>query len=152
MSRSTNNTRNLKPLLLLAALMAAAAVQGCDSGITVLNAGPAVIAVGPITLDAGTAQITLWVRDYEEDAVDVELELVTSSGVVVLESLSGHGSAGLTTSRDDTGMQHYIEWTVAGVGETDSVTLRVTPTDRQGAAGETFETSAFTLQDGLPAP
>ena len=67
-------------------------------------------------------------------------------------TVTGHGVVGLTTSREPTGKFHRLLWDPTDVAEGDTIRLRITPTDSNGAPGLPFETSDFTLTDGLPNP
>ena len=138
--------RRTVPLLVLAAL------AGCDPGVRVLNSAPRVTAVGPLTVDQGMASIVFWVRDPEEDAVDVSFYLVDGSTATPIDVTGGHGTIGLTTTREPTGKPHVVMWDTAGRDPAAQLQIRVLVTDDQGHDGPAFDTPSFTLQAGLPDP
>jgi hypothetical protein len=137
-----------KTLLILIVLLG---MTACDNGIRILNVAPEVNAIGPVDYEDGTAAITLWLYDYETDAVDVELYLLHDGTEVALTDLGGNGLLGLTTVRESAGRPHVVLWTVPeNVSSTDEIRLKAIPSD--GDPGRTFTTEAFTLDVGLPAP
>lgn len=139
------------------AILLGLAATACDQGIQVLNVAPAVTAVGPVSLeDAGGAprlSIIFWVRDHEEDAVDVTFEVV-QPGVAprAIEVVDGHGDIGLTTTNEATGMPHVVFWPLGDVAPNAPIRLRITPIDDHGDVGPTFETPEFSPGAGLPPP
>lgn len=118
-----------------------------------LNVAPEVTFVGPITDEGDRVAILFWVRDHEEDAVDLTIELVQGSTETPIEVGGGHGIIGVTSDRDAPGRPHLVYWTNSGtVSRTDPIRLRFTAADTEGAVGRVFETVEFTLDAGLPAP
>ncbi len=107
---------------------------GCDPGITVINSAPELTKIGPLEVVDGDVSLTVWIRDHEQDAVDLDLEI---DGTPV-DNVGGHGIIGLTSSREDTGREHQLILS-SDIAAGDSVTVTITPTDRQGAAGPTSE-------------
>ena len=146
MARTTQSLR----WLILSALLCAGTVS-CDNGIRILNVAPEITALGPVKTLDGTAAITLWLYDYETDAVDIELLVIRNGEEIALSDVSGDGLFGLTTSREATGRPHTVLWAVPDdIGTDDEIRLKAIPTD--GDEGRTFTTPAFTLDTGLPAP
>ena len=146
-------------------LMAALAVAACDQGIRVQNAAPAVTHVGPVQLEGDSVSIVYWVRDHEENSVDMTFELLrggarcrlvtdpkdaaggtTCSGKI----FGGHGDLGVTTANTATGKGHVIFWTPDGVSQDEDLELLLTPTDDEGDSGPTTKTGPFKLSSGLP--
>ena len=138
----------ISTLLFVIALTYCAA---CDNGIRVLNVAPEVTAIGPVSYEDGTAAITIWLYDYETDAVDVELYLLRNGVEEPLTNLGGDGLAGLTSSREPYGRAHNLVWSIPdSVSATDEIRLKAVPTD--GDTGRATTTPGFTLDVGLTAP
>ncbi len=147
-------------LVLLAIAAAGLTSLGCTRPIRVKNAVPQVTAVGPLSYDPATKEATIvfWVRDHEENAVDVNFDLVASNGsTTALTVHGGHGDVGVTTSNEATGRAHFVLWRTKGANDQDldpnaPLRLRVVAIDDLGGASQAFDTREFTLTQGLPVP
>lgn len=127
-------------------------LAACDPGVEVRNVAPSVTAIGPVTQGADGVSIGFWVRDHEQGAIDVQIELLRGANATELPASGGHGTTGLTSSSNSTGMAHVVIWDAEGVGPDEKIRLRITPTDNEGVDGEPLESAEFTLTAGLPAP
>ena len=146
----------MKPVQWLAILLL---LISCSQPVDLLNVAPSVTGIGPvISENDNSVSIVFWVRDHEENAVDVFFELVQGETVTAIDVYGGHGDIGLTTSNDATGRAHVVLWeyntedpTASNyVDPTASIQLRVQAQDDYGARGPVLETDPFTLDDGLP--
>lgn len=137
------------PVALLACLCF---VTACDERIHVVNVAPTITALGPVFVEDGTATVVYWVRDHEEDAIDIEIDLVQGSKVTQLDLFGGHGDVGLTTTRDEVGKAHPIQFQLDGVELSESVKLRIRAIDDHGDTSPMYESDAFVVKDGIPAP
>lgn len=128
-------------------------LAACDPGVDLSNVAPVVTAIGPVQQSGDTIDLTLWLHDREEQPVDIDVQLIAGSSPTTLDCLGGHGTIGLTTDRDPAGRRHWVVCDVPdGVGGDDEIRIRVTATDTDGAAGESRDSDAFRLSEGLPAP
>jgi hypothetical protein len=137
----------MKPVQWLAILLL---LISCSQPVDLLNVAPSVTGIGPVINDNGSVSIVFWVRDHEENAVDVFFELVQDEKVTPIHVYGGHGDIGLTTSNDATGRAHVVLWKPDNVDPTANIQLRVQAQDDYGANGPVLETDPFTLADGLP--
>ena len=143
----------LSRIALLAVL--AGLVCACDPGVEVLNVAPTVTAVGPVSYVDGHLEIVIWVRDHEEQAVDVTLQVLRGGQAVSGAALSGgHGVVGLTTNNSDSGEPHLVHWGADGGGIAigDKLQVRVTATDRSDEASLPVTSAEFVVSEGLAAP
>ena len=127
-------------------------VTACDERIHVVNVAPQITALGPVFVEEGTATVDYWVRDHEEDAIDIEIDLVQGDKVTQLELFGGHGDVGLTTTRDGAGKAHPIQFQIDDLDLSDTVQLRIRAIDDHGDTSPMFESDAFVVKDGIPAP
>lgn len=126
------------PLLSLVPALAA-----CESDLTLENARPAVTWVEATPIDASRTALSLWLKDAEGEAVDVEV--IWSAGGQGAELALAPGSApllglptelGLGTAE---GQHHRVTWDLTGV-PTGAVTLTFTVDDDpyEAPAGDTY--------------
>ena len=140
---------------------------GCDQGVHVLNAAPTVTKIGPVQLEGDRVSIVYWVRDHEEDSVDMTFELVQASGTCRLVAdaadaggakvcpgklTGGHGDLGVTSANTPTGKGHVIFWSLGDFSPDADVELQLTATDDQGDVGPTTKVGPFKLSAGIAEP
>jgi len=135
-------------------VLLAVLLPACDNGITLLNVVPEVTAVGPLTWDPDTktATLTVWLRDHEAQAVDLNVEVIADGQATPIVAMGGHGLVGLTTAADAPGVAHILKWSPDSLSDSAKLTLRLTAIDSEGDTGPAFETPGFTLVAGLPQP
>jgi len=103
-------------------------------------------------LDSEQVRLFVWVRDHEEDPVDITIYSVSTGGAESeLNIVGGHLTTGLTTLREASGQPHELIWEAQDL-PTDAIQLRIQIVDWNGAEGPEYTTAAFLLADGLPAP
>ena len=126
---------------------------GCTTETNMRNVAPEVTAVGPVTLlDSNQVKLFVWIRDYEEDPVDITVFRVDAAGVETeLDIVGGHLTHGLTTSKAPTGQAHELIWQPEEVPN-EAIRIRIQIIDWNGAEGLDFNSESFVLSDGLPAP
>ena len=128
-------------------------LAACEPRIDVQNTAPQVTAVGPVTQATdGQVSITVWLRDHENQPVDLTLSAISGGSETELTDVGGHGLVGLTTSPDATGRAHTLLWTPDGISADAEIQLKVDAVDSEGQLAPIFTTPGFKLQDGLPAP
>lgn len=115
----------------------------CESDLTLENARPAVTWVEATPIDTGRSALSLWVKDAEGEAVDVEItwaaggqgaELVLAPGSAPLFGLPTE--LGLNTAE---GQLHRVTWDLTGV-PSGALTLTLTVDDDpyEAPAGDTY--------------
>ena len=125
----------------------------CEPQIDVHNTAPQITAVGPVSQGSdGVVSITVWLRDQEEQPVDLTVTLTQGGSESELNELGGHGMVGLTTSQEGTGRPHELLSTPNAVPVDGLIKLTVRALDADGLAAPDFVTQEFALQDGLPSP
>jgi hypothetical protein len=147
------NTRKLLtlPLGVLCSLSILTGM-GCEADPSFLNVAPAITSVGPIVPGSdGTVRIFLTIQDFEEDPVDIVVEVIREDGsTATWEEAAGmgHGSTGLSSKQMFPGTPHEVVWkpTSDSVGP---LHLKITPNDRIGGEGLPFSTSSFEWMNGL---
>ena len=141
-----------RPILIAMAVIVGS-LWGCTTETNIRNAAPVVTAVAPVTLlDSDQVQLFVWIRDHEEDPVDITVFLVDDAGVEMeLDIVGGHLTHGLTTSKAPTGQAHELIWQPEEVPN-EAIRIRIQIIDWNGAEGSDFTSEPFVLSDGLPAP
>jgi hypothetical protein len=139
MSRSPGRTTALRASVALLALVA------CNDEVDVKNLPPTVELQGYCRQD-DRVFVTLRVRDYEGDPVDVDLVATVDGSRRRLPSGSaGDGHIGLTSDRNE-GVVHAVEW---------GVPIELAPKCGDGActpapcAGPTCESACQTVKAGM---
>jgi len=124
--------------------------MSCSQPVNVVNVAPSVAGIGPVINDNGTVSIVFWVRDHEENAVDVFFEVIQDGQASPINVFGGHGDIGLTTSRENTGRAHVVLWKADDIDLDTPIKLRLQAQDDYGTQGPPLETVEFTLNAGLP--
>ena len=148
----------------VALLFIALGILACDQGVHVLNAAPTVTKIGPVQLEGDRVSIVYWIRDHEEDAVDMTFEVAQGAARCRLVAdpkdaggttacagklVGGHGDLGVTSANTPTGRGHDIFWSLEGFSPDSDVELWLTATDDQGDAGPPAKVGPFKLSAGI---
>jgi len=126
-------------------------MAACNSDFTILNAVPRISSIGPVEVKEGYAVIHIAVQDIDGDPVDVELsyEFKDGTSAGVKQVAGGHGTSGLTSSKEAAGKGHIISWDIAGIDSGKELRFRAIPDDRETGIGNPFYSSFFTLKNPL---
>jgi len=119
-------------VVVVGAVLCSGALVGCgDDAPTYENACPAIVHAGSASWQDGSLRFGVWIRDVEEDPVD--LIVTTDKGDEVVE-VYGHGAVGLASAADEKGAPHEIvlsEKSLVGMKE-----LTLEPVDAPGCTGD----------------
>ena len=145
--------KTIQRFVLIALAVCVGMTVGCTTETKIENVAPVVTAVGPvILLDSDQVQLFVWVRDHEEDPVDITVFSVNAAGTETeLDIAGGHLTTGLTTSSAPSGQAHELIWQPQEVPN-EAIRIRIQVIDWNGGEGPYFTSESFVLSDGLPAP
>lgn len=136
----------------LIALVGGLALTGCTEPLLFDNVVPVVTGLGPVVPDGvGRMRVSLWVQDWEQDPVDVELvyEISGKGEKPLVSAPGGHGDVGLSSAADWPGREHVFIWDVSDLPAGAKVRLRVTPDDLRAGAGDPLQTPEFDVGVGF---
>ena len=118
----------------IAAVLAVVAVlpAGCgDEPLDYENACPSIVHAGDAVWMDGSLHFGVWIRDIEEDPVDLVVTRADGSNV---ENVFGHGAVGLTSLADEKGAPHELIITKDELNGTKVLTIE--PVDAPGCSGQ----------------
>lgn len=144
-----------RALLVIAAFAACAAVGCSEPPPALRNAAPAVtvVAVRPAP-DGADLLMDLYVRDVEEDPVDVTFTLIVSGteadATARVRTAIGTGARSLLASPGEPGAFHRLLLRADDLDAAAPTRLRAVGVDADGNEGAPWTTPEFTVGAGFP--